>query len=125
VSEVTGTKIRNNVTLPAYLKNEAATAVTPLLGQPGPIILVAGFFKLPYPAFTLVHEVLLHAYAGLPDHAVLTNPLFADKTVGKLWNDGKGSTTISGWLSTDCTCTPGDPAAPTCQPNTASWGIQK
>ena len=28
---------------------------------------------------------------------------------------------ISTWMSTDCTCTPGNPASPTCQANTAKW----
>jgi hypothetical protein len=72
--------IPSRVTLTNYLRNDNATAAVPLLGRPGPVVLAAGFFSQPYPQskpypqFTLVHEVLLHAYLGLSDGQVLGNP---------------------------------------------------
>jgi hypothetical protein len=121
LSEVTNGLLHNPVGLYDYLANLNATAATPLFGRPGPIVLRPGFFNpqtVPNPQFILIHEVLLHAYAGLPDDAVYA--AFANYG---LWNDKQGSTNISTWMSTDCRCTPGHttPGAPTCQANTAPW----
>jgi len=124
LNEVTGGLKPDPVNLFNWLHNQAASAATALFGRPGPIVLAPGFLNQQYNQFTLVHEVLLHAYAGVSDNAVLTSPVFTTPnptTKGRLWNDGKGSTTISTWMSTDCTCTPGDKNTPTCQPNTAKW----
>ena len=119
LQEVTAGMMPSGETLTDYLNNAQAAAAVPLLGRPGPVVLQAGFFSQPYPQFTLVHEVLLHSYAGQTDGQVLGNAFFQQKG---LWNDGKGSTTISTWMSTDCTCTPGNPAnKTTCQLNTAGW----
>lgn len=117
---ITGNQIHDTVKLPAYLSNLAAIAATLRLGRPGPIILIANFFNnptaVPYPKVTLVHEALLHAYAGLPDSQVLGNTYFA----GKGLVSGPSSN-ITGWMSTDCTCTPG-PNNQSCTAGTASWG---
>jgi hypothetical protein len=121
LSVVTGGLVNNPVGLYDYLFYQKAVAATPLLGRPGPIILEPGFFNrqtVPYPQFILVHEVLLHAYAGLSDDNVYS--AFANNG---LWNDKQGSANITKWMSTDCTCTPGNttPGAPACQANTATW----
>jgi hypothetical protein len=73
-----------------------------------------------HPEFTLVHEIIFHAYAGLLDNAVFGNTYFQQQG---LWRPGNSTATvnISTWMSTDCTCTPGNPQAPTCQANTAQW----
>jgi len=110
--------IPNPITLTNYLNNIHAAAAVPLLGKPGPVVLQNGLLSQQYPQFTLVHEVLLHAYAGQSDGMVLNNAFFQTKG---LWNDGQGSTTISTWMSTDCTCTPGQPGTAKCQANTAKW----
>jgi len=121
VSAVTAGLVNNPAKLPQYLSASKAVAATPLFGRPGPILLEPGFFNpqtVPYPQFILIHEVLLHAYAGVSDDAVYSSPVFAQNG---LWNDGKGSTNISTWMGTDCKCTPGNPNAPACQPDTAKW----
>jgi hypothetical protein len=119
------TKFTNPVKLKDFVRS--SNALTPILNGEGPVVLRAGFFAkpyrqdLPYPQFTLVHEVLFHAWAGLTDNDLLLNTTLAQHG---LWNDGVGTTTISTWMSTDCTCTPGNPANPpnSCQLNsTNKW----
>jgi hypothetical protein len=66
-------------------------------------------------------EVLIHSYFGWSDSQVLGTQLFLNNN---LWNNSQGSTTITTWMSTDCTCTPGQPGPPPtgCKPaNSAAW----
>jgi hypothetical protein len=122
LNAVTAGLDKRPVKLIDYIANAVATAATPLFGRPGPIVLTPKFFDpsvVPFPQVILIHEVLLHAYAGITDDQILGRtgyPFFLNKG---LYDDGNGSTTISGWIGTDCNCTPGHPSA--CQPNTASW----
>jgi hypothetical protein len=94
----------------------AATLVIP---GPGPIPLAPGFFNQKNPQADLIHEVLIHAYAGVSDSQVESDNYF--KSQG-YWFDGKGSATISLWMSTDCTCTAGNPKPPAnIQCKTPNW----
>ncbi len=73
------------------------------------------------PEFDLVHEILFHAYGGKIDDSVFGNSFFV---ANGLWRPAGSTITTfaSSWLSTDCTCTPGNPnAPPSCQANTATW----
>ena len=129
VQTVTGGQVANPVTLAKYLTYGGANGATANMGyyNQTAIVLASGILCWPsptcsqsHPEFTLAHELILHAYAGQPDNAVYGNAFF---TQNGLWR-AAGSTatiTISTWMSTDCTCTPGNPAAPSCQPNTAQW----
>jgi len=94
----------------------AATLVIP---GPGPIPLAPGVFNQKNPQVDLIHEVLIHAYAGVSDSQVESDNYF--KSQG-YWFDGKGSATISLWMSTDCTCTAGNPKPPAnIQCKTPNW----
>jgi hypothetical protein len=102
----------------------AAVPNFPILGSGGPALVQAGILQYPadgnpnqsnYPQFTLVHEVLLHAYAGVSDPQMLDDNFFS---FNGLFDTGQGSTAITGWMSTDCKCTPG---RGNCQANTATW----
>lgn len=118
---VTRGEIQSNLILTDYLQNAGATAGTINMGYPRQtaVALQANFFSQSHPEFTLVHEVLFHAYAGLPDNAIFGNAYFQQQG---LWRPtgSTATTNISTWMSTDCTCTPGGPG-PTCQANTAAW----
>jgi hypothetical protein len=122
VSEVlagkrTSTVLANqmNMTLPNYLAIATATAATLVLGAPGPVILVQGFFNGPYPKVSLVHEVFHHAYLGWSDTQILNDLYFQQNglPVG-----AAGSKVITDWMSTDC-C---NPSKTTCTAGSASWG---
>jgi hypothetical protein len=121
VLEVTGGQYGSNVTLSDYLLNAGADAATANIGydRQTAVVLAAAFLDQPHPQFTLVHEVLLHAYAGWWDQSVFANGIFQQHG---LWRpDGSTATiNISTWMSTDCTCTPGKPGT-TCQADTATW----
>jgi hypothetical protein len=109
-----------NETILQYLVYATASAATLVIPGPGPIPLAPGFFNQKKPQVDLIHEVLIHAYAGASDFQVENNNYF--KSQG-YWFDGKGSATISTWMSTDCKCTPENPANPpnSCPANTAKW----
>jgi hypothetical protein len=117
VTRFAGHELANPVSLTAYLG--AGNAAVPLLGRPTPVVLRKDFFKQPYPQFTLIHEVLLHAYAGQNDDAIFGNTFFTEKG---LWRPplSTATTNISTWMSTDCTCTP-EKSPSTCPANTAKW----
>jgi hypothetical protein len=88
-------------------------------GEQTAVVTKSGFFSQDHPQFTLMHEVLLHAYGNWWDDPIFANTFF---TQNGLWRpDGSTATTyISTWMSTDCTCTPGK-LGTTCSANTASW----
>jgi hypothetical protein len=118
---VTGGKVQSDQTIEGYLGN--ATAATDNMGYEAQtaVLLKAHFFSTANPQFTLAHEIILHAYVGVLDDAIFDNTFFKAKG---LWRDpNSGATTnITTWMSTDCTCTPGNPAnTTTCQSNTAQW----
>jgi hypothetical protein len=118
---VTGGQIADNVKLTSYLLNGGATAATANYGYSRQTAVVLGpnFFLQQFPEFTLVREILLHAYAGKPDDAIFGNTYFTDQG---LWRPSGSTATanITTWMSTDCTCTPGKPQT-TCPTNTAKW----
>jgi hypothetical protein len=120
---VTGGEIKSNLTLTDYLSNFGANGATANMGSERRTAVVLGRDVLSpsnaHPEFTLVHELLLHAYAGQLDDFYFGNALFLSQG---LWRpDGStATTTLSTWMSTDCTCTPGKPGT-TCQANTAQW----
>jgi hypothetical protein len=121
LSEVTGGKVPGPSTLVNYLG--AANAVTsPNFGydRQSAIILKSGILSGANSEFTLVHELLLHAYAAWTDDAIFRNVFLTQQG---LWRPAvsTATTSITSWMSTDCGCTPGNPATPTCQPNTAKW----
>jgi hypothetical protein len=120
--QVTGGQIPNNVSLADYLTNASATAATANMGydRQTAVVFQAGFFSQQSPEFTVVHELLLQAYAAQPDNAIFGNAYFQQQG---LWRplDSTATVNISTWMSTDCTCTPGNPSAPACQANTAKW----
>jgi hypothetical protein len=66
----------------------------------------------------LVHEVFHHAYLGWTDLQIMNDPYFQQNGLSA---GAPGSAAITGWMSTDCTCTPalGNNA---CTAGTASWG---
>ena len=120
--QVTGGQTPNNVTLTDYLTNGGAAAATANMGydRQTAVILQANSLSQSRPEFTLVHELIFHAYAAQPDTAVFANAYFQQQG---LWRSSGSNATvnISTWMGTDCTCTPGNPSAPACQPNTAKW----
>jgi hypothetical protein len=117
--QVTGGQIANDQTLADHLLG--ATAITDNMGygKQTAVVTKSGFFSQDHPQFTLMHEVLLHAYGNWWDDPIFANTFF---TQNGLWRpDGSTATTyISTWMSTDCTCTPGK-LGTTCSANTASW----
>jgi hypothetical protein len=117
---VTGGQYGSNVQLAQYIAN--ATAITANLGFSAQtaIILKQGFFSQQYPQYTLVHEIILHAYVGAQDSAIFNNSYFAGQG---LWRPTGSSATsnITDWMTTDCTCTPGNPATPACQAKPPTW----
>jgi hypothetical protein len=115
--------VQSPQTLTAYLGlGNAFTLIgqQKVKGQGPPIILAGGVLAGPNPEFVLVHEVLFHAYAALGDDAIFGNAYFTAQGLWRPANSG-ATTNISTWLSTDCKCTPGNPAAQSCQANTAKW----
>ena len=118
LDEITSPTFGGNVTLTNELGS--STAATPVLGK-GPVILAGSVLSGSRPEFTLVHEILFHAYAGQYDNYIYGNAYF---TSNGLWRpSGSNATvTITNWLSTDCTCTPSNPSAPqSCHANSAKW----
>jgi hypothetical protein len=121
LSEVTGGQISNNETLTNYLGNFNAATANMGYSRQTAVVLKSQFFSTyNSPEFLLVHEILFHAYAGLSDDAVFGNTYFTSQG---LWRPSGSTMThyITTWLSTDCNCTPGNPATPSCQANTAGW----
>ena len=119
VRTVTGGKWGSNETITAWLGNaDAGTAYMGYTNQTA-IVLKAGFFSQAHPEFVLVHELLVHAYSAWGDDNMFG--FFQDKG---LWRPANSNATyyISTWMSTDCKCTPQNPAtAGTCTANTAQW----
>jgi hypothetical protein len=105
-------------TLVGFLGNGLAATLN--FGAPGPIVLRSGLLNGPLPQLSLAHEVLLHSFYAQTDPNVYS--ALASK---HLYDDNKGSTNISLWMSTDCECTPGAPASfqqkNPCPANTAKW----
>jgi hypothetical protein len=120
--EVTGGQYGTNVTLADYLNNGGAPAATANMGYPRQtaVVLQPSVLSQGRSEFTLVHEIIFHAYAGLTDDTVFANTYFQQQG---LWRPAGSTATanISTWMSTDCRCTPGNPATPSCQANTATW----
>jgi hypothetical protein len=113
----------NDQILRDYLVNAHAVAATANMGEPKrtAIVLRQGVLSSPRPKFILVHEVLFHAYYGLGDNEPYGNAFFLSNG---LWreNGSNVAATLSPWMSTDCTCTPSNPATQgTCNENTANW----
>ena len=120
VGAVTRGHYGSNRTLIDWLGNtrRAGTAYMGAANQTA-VVPKAGLLKQAYAKFVLVHEVLLHAYADLDDDNVFD--LFGDSG---LWRPAGSSASfyISTWISTDCWCTPENPATnSTCTANTAQW----
>ena len=120
VREVTDGKFGSTHTLESYVGS--GTAATPNMGfsKQTAIILKPSVLAEERPQFTLVHEIIFHAYAGQSDDSVFAHPYFRQQG---LWrpDNSTASVNISTWLATDCKCTPGNSAAPPCQANTATW----
>jgi len=119
LNRVTGGQYGSNVTLTNYLgSNNAATANMGYSRQTA-VVLKQGILSQSSPEFTLVHELLLHAYAAQSDDGVFASAFFQQNG---LWrpNGSTATTYITTWMSADCNCTPGGPVA-TCQANTAKW----
>jgi hypothetical protein len=115
---VTAGQYGSNVTLTRYLANAwAATANFARYDNQTAVVLKPIVWSQPHPEFILVHEILIHAYFAWDDNAA-----FSAFRQNGLWRpDGStASSYISTWMSTDCTCTPGQPGT-TCQANTAKW----
>jgi hypothetical protein len=118
---VTGGQISNSMTLTAYLANAYAATVNMGYWNQTAVLFKSSVLTQTYPQFTLMHEVLLHAYGNWWDDPIFGSAYFQQKG---LWRPAGSSatTTISSWMSTDCTCTPENPAtATTCHANTAKW----
>ncbi len=119
--EVTGGQVSNFRTLAEHLSTANATTVNMCYGSQTAVLLKSEVLSRQYPQFVLVHELLLHAYGNWWDDAIFGNAFLTQKG---LWRPA-GSTatsTITTWMSTDCTCTPENPAtANSCQANTARW----
>jgi hypothetical protein len=116
---VTGGQYGSNETLTRYLRTANAATANMGYSRQTAVVVQAGFLSQPYPEFHLIHEVLLHAYAALTDDNV-----FGLFQANGLWRPAgsTATTTISTWMSTDCSCTPENPAtASTCKANTAPW----
>jgi hypothetical protein len=96
----------NHYSLTLQQKLGNGNAATLNLGAPGPILLTSGLLNQATPQYTLAHEVLIHSYKGWTGPQVYANAWFAQN---RLWNDQRGSTTITTWMSADCRCTPGAP----------------
>ncbi len=120
--QVTGGQYGTGVTLTNYLTNGGADGATVNMGysKQTAVIMKHKILAQQYPEFDLVHETLLHAYAAQWDDAIFGNSFFQQNG---LWRPSGTTATINitTWMSTDCTCTPGNPAAPTCKANTAKW----
>ena len=120
LQEVTGGEIKSGVLLRdrvasvnAITDNWGFEKVTAVILKP---TVLAGA----HPQFTLVHEIVFHAFAAKSDDTVFAHTYFQEKG---LWrpSGSTASVNISTWMGTDCKCTPGNPAAPTCQADTATW----
>ena len=101
----------------------ARNAVTDNLGysRQTTVIIKQDFFTQQYTEFTLVHEILLHAYAAQTDDAGFGSSYF---TAQGLWRPAGSTATnyITDWMSTDCSCTPSNPnAPPPCQGGAPKW----
>jgi hypothetical protein len=122
LAQVTGGQYGGNVTLSNYLANGGAVAATANMGysRQTAVVLQHSVLTQQHPEFDLAHETLLHAYAAQTDSAVFTNGVFLQNG---LWRPSGATATvnITTWMSTDCTCTPGNPAAPGCRANSATW----
>jgi hypothetical protein len=120
VTQGTG-QVQSNQTLLAYLgTNNAFSSPNFGYNNQSAIVFKAGILAQAQPEFTVMHELLLHAYTAWPDLAIFGNAFLAQKG---LWRQtgSTAATNITLWMSTDCTCTPGNPATPNCQANTAKW----
>jgi hypothetical protein len=121
LKEVTAGGDRRNVTLTDYITGlaNAATANRGYDKQTA-VVMLPSVLTSARPEFVLVHETLFHAYAGLIDDSIFGNSYFNQQG---LWREpgSTATTSISTWMSTDCRCTPGNPATPSCQANTATW----
>lgn len=123
LQQVTGYELSNTQTITSYLGGANAATVNMGATKQTAVILKAGLLpplSIPstsHPEFTLVHELILHAWAAQPDDVYFNNTFFQQKG---LWRPDAATTWITDWLSTDCTCTPGRPGT-TCTANTAKW----
>jgi len=121
--QVTGGHYGTNVTLTNYLANGGgADAATLNMGYDRQTAVIMKHMVLTqkYPEFDLIHETVLHAYAAQWDDPIFGNSVFQQSG---LWRPSGSTATanISTWMSTDCTCTPGNPATPKCKADTAKW----
>ena len=118
---VTRGEYGSNVTLTRYLRTANAATANMGYSRQTAVVLRANLLSQQYPEFTLIHEVLIHAYSAWIDDNVFGNTFFQGNG---LWRPAgsTATTTISTWMSTDCRCTPENPAtAPTCTADTAQW----
>ena len=121
VSAVTGGYIPST----ARLENQIGTAYAQTINRgydrQTAVVLRNGFFSLDTVKFTLVHEVVLHAFWGQTDDQIFGNTFFA---ASGLWreNESTATATLTSWIGTDCKCTPEKPGQqPPCSANTAPW----
>ncbi len=96
----------------------ANAATTPLkFDKQTAVVMRASVLSDARPEFTLVHEIVFHAYGQETDDNIFNYDFFK---MNGLWRDSSASTNITTWLSTDCTCTPGKPGT-SCPANSATW----
>ncbi len=82
-------------------------------------MLRAGVLSQTNAKYLRVHELVIHTYAAESDDKMFDNTYLQRQ--GLLRPDGTGASSyITGWISTDCKCTPGV-SSTSCQANTAKW----
>jgi hypothetical protein len=123
VNAVTGGQIRNMQTIKARLGGGTADTENMGYSRQTAVILMQNFFSQPLAKFTLVHEVLIHAYAAQSDDQIFGSDFLISKG---LWRPANSTITsfLTSWISTDCKCTPGNPGS-TCNPGTAAWWVEE
>lgn len=107
-----------NTTLRDYLRgSNAVTSPNFGLAQQSAIIFAPNVLSGSNAKYLIVHELVLHAFAGLDDIAVYNNSTLIQSG---LWHPaGDNATTyITDWIATDCQCTPGQPGGCT---RRATW----
>ena len=118
---VTRREYGSNVTLTNYLRTAHAATANMGYSRQTAVVLKPGVLSEAHPEFILVHELLIHAYSAWNDDNLFGNTFFQGQG---LWRPADSNATyyISTWMSTDCRCTPQNPAtAGTCTANTAQW----
>ena len=105
--------------LTAYLGTAAAATAEAGFSRQTAVVVKPTVLQEGKPEFTLLHELLLHAYTGWADNDIDGNAFFKAKGQSRPAGS-KATATVSSWLSTDFRCTP-ENTATTCRANTAPW----